>query len=216
MPFNPPSHFNPPSPVGFAPRRRRAFTLLQLLVSLGLITLLIGLSFSGWAAASKAAKKRETAAIIATLETALEEYRSQTGRMPIIPPAVRRDKQPDIDELREVTRQFVMELESVESSKRILQSIDRYYGPIGAFRDDAPAAVANIRSVFDSWNNEILLYYPVNGDQVLNSPAPEARWFWSVGPNGINDSQPDLSRNDTQPGFPTRGDDIPGSANAPS
>jgi len=66
--------------------RRRALTLLELLITLAIIAVLLGLLIPAIAYARRLARELETQALIAELELSLANYRlDQGGQYPIIP-----------------------------------------------------------------------------------------------------------------------------------
>ena len=68
--------------LALRPRRRRAFTLLEMMVVVGIIALIIGAGIVAVSGAYGDAQKTTTRAHLKEFETALEMYRMRHGRYP--------------------------------------------------------------------------------------------------------------------------------------
>jgi prepilin-type N-terminal cleavage/methylation domain-containing protein len=63
--------------------RRRAFTLIEILVVIGIIALVVGITFGVFASARKNAAKASAGTLLATVRTAMDAYVADHGRIPI-------------------------------------------------------------------------------------------------------------------------------------
>lgn len=63
-------------------RPQSAFTLIELLIVIGIISVLAGMVIAGLGLAANAGKKAKTAATIANVGAAIERYRTSTGAIP--------------------------------------------------------------------------------------------------------------------------------------
>lgn len=72
-------------------RKTSAFTLIELLTSIGIVMILVGITIGGLTYASSKADHDKTLAIMAEFEVALEDYKNDYGHYPIFSGAVNFD-----------------------------------------------------------------------------------------------------------------------------
>lgn len=175
------------------PRKRAAFTLVELLVSIAIVLILVTLGVTGAATARNAQRIRDTEATLSVLETALDEYRSRAHTVPplAVPGEVPKDPNPQVNALR----LFVSRMQAIDTAKHKVKGLGPAFDPARG-------------TVLDGWGNEVRMW---------GNPATKTRWFWSVGKNGADDSpQVDPLQ---FPGNPVNtapgGDDLPGQTNKP-
>lgn len=211
------------------PDRRRAFTLLEVLMAIAILVILVGILVGGAFASYRWAKQRRTIAVLSTLDAVVNEYRETTGKY--LPDTVNS------------TGSFLNETFGSAGDgsggtgrcAELLQSLD------AALIRPSPGATPT--DVVDAWGTSIVIYncnragwsnsisYYVNDSVTLNGkryrcvtaasgagqapPTPPTTgntwwvedatagrtYFWSCGVNGVNDSVSTLGR-------PVQGDDL--------
>ena len=94
--------------------RRHSFTLLELLVSIGIILVLAAISFGGMTYASKRAQEAKTIATMEEFINALESFKQDYGFYPIID----KDKAVKIDLSADGWKLFMNEKSGVTNKKK--------------------------------------------------------------------------------------------------
>ncbi len=165
---------------------RAGFTLVEMLVALAIILILIAvLAVAAQGPIMKAVRTMNTTSTLQSLESIHEDFRDLTNG-----PA-RLKNAPDND--------------WSDSMDLFLQDAVKLEGP-KAILDNLGDEVFKNGKVLDGWGNEIVMW----GD-----PQGKARWFWSFGADGVNQSMPSESPHNDNDSFgnPVKGDDIGGNAN---
>ncbi len=132
----------------------RAFTLVEILVVIAIITMLVGLLMTGGISAKKKANEFQTETMIASLETALSLYHTDFGAYP----------DSGIDNLVDLL-----------TDSSAYNGNPSWQGPYLSLKDkDTRGSLPN-QSVVDPWGSDY--HY------TLESSPPPAYKIWSSGPN---------------------------------
>lgn len=173
--------------------RRHAFTLVELLIAIGIIVVLVALTIGVGATMANAGKKRATEAAIQTLEQMLDAYiQSQGGNPPGLVrvenvrlpsaagisgsndgyyPIVDGYSEED-DHIINTVGLFLYEARTVSAVQDILSGLDpkfvRTFQPAGA-----NPRQPELTTVFDAWGNPIRMVHPRFDDRILaNDRSP--------------------------------------------
>jgi prepilin-type N-terminal cleavage/methylation domain-containing protein len=170
--------------------RRHAFTLVELLVAIGIIVVLVALTIGVGATMANAGKKRATEAALQTLDQMLDAYIQAKGDNPPGLVGVERVRLPD-DAVALITPQspngyyplfdgyskddeqpvnsiglFLYEARNASSVQDILSGLDpkfvRSYKPAGTLQPE-------LTTVFDAWGNPIRMVHPRFDDRITDS-----------------------------------------------
>lgn len=198
-------------------RGRRGFTLIELLVAIGVIVVLVGLSFPAISAVRKRSQVRETDAVLQRIKLALATYAQDFGDYP--PSAVKKvglkgNGQNDGVEL------MLRALSTKAKSGPYIQLDDRQMG--NADQDRLPTDKDPFGSTFlnrellevlDSWQNPVVYLHNADYDKggaatlqaggLAQVPAGKSEQtgqylglttfqLWSAGPDGAANTEDDL------------------------
>lgn len=191
--------------------RRSAFTLIELLIVIGIVTLLIAIGFAVANAVKGGAQERLTLATLQMLDQSLTEYVSVKSAIP--PPIVKHpvlpnnQYQPVADasvtsgsDIIPSLGWYLVQLEECEPARKVIDAINpklvnvsnRTPGSAGGDPDRA------FRTVRDAWGNPIRYVHPAFQGFVTNAGA--ARTTTDIlgnAPNGGSFTVPSLLRNNT-------------------
>ena len=178
--------------------RRAAFTVIELLVVMGVIALLVAIAFPAYSAIRRSQRIKRTAAVVETLATAAQNYQNDYG---IYPPAESAPEGPPNRGNRALVACLNQGEEAGGRSAPYLPSA--FYVP-SAFRDDPKHIKGDV--LLDEWERPFIYFdssvmtdgkshtYALRPDTPV-SPAMDGDRFynfgrcqvWSCGPNGRND-----------------------------
>ena len=198
-------------------RRRRGFTLIELLVAIGIIVILVGISFPAISAVRRRAQVRETDALLQRVKLALATYAQDFGDYPPSAPkrlGLKGNGQNDGCEL------MLRALSTKAKSGPYLQLDDKQMGNADSDRlptdkDPFGSTFLNreLLEIFDSWQNPVLYLHNADYDkggaatlqvggvaQVAAGKSEQTGQFlglltfqlWSAGPDGAAGTEDDL------------------------
>ncbi|MCH8475368.1 MAG: prepilin-type N-terminal cleavage/methylation domain-containing protein [Opitutales bacterium] len=126
---------------------RRAFSLFELLLVMGVLAVLAGISFAAYARTTERAREAQAAAEIQRLGIALEQYRNHYGDFPVILPQAEGAARLLIESL----------LGEHSPTGEILEPADRAFLDLGDFTQESE----NAREVVaqDPWGNDWVYVY---------------------------------------------------------
>jgi prepilin-type N-terminal cleavage/methylation domain-containing protein len=159
-------------------RNNAGVTLVEMLVVVGIITLLAGFVVVLTSRMDHQSKERELAAVFVLLKSALIEYHEETGTFPVPDPNVAEE---DFDEVEEHGELMYEKLDSVVASRQILRRVDASFIKGDASADDP-------LNVYDSWGMPLDYLYDPN---TKNFPE-----LLSAGPDEKFDTADDISSKD--------------------
>ena len=136
-----------------------AFTLVEILVVLAIISMLIGLLVTGGTRAKRTAKQFTAQTMIASLETALALYHTDFGAYP----------DSGIDNLVDLL-----------TDSAVYGSYSAWQGPYISLKEKDVSGSFPNKSVIDPWG--AAYHY------TLEATPPPAYKIWSSGPNGTDES----------------------------
>jgi prepilin-type N-terminal cleavage/methylation domain-containing protein len=170
---------------GHSTRRPRAFTLIELLIVVGILALLLAISVVVGSRIVGSGKQRVTEGILKALDTSLSEYihseghnppalvtdpRDNTHVIPVADAALPPDPAPQTPPQAPPTLNsvglYLLQAKSVPAAESAVQGIDPKYlrtydpdsqGMNGAFAQDKQPALL---SAFDGWGNPIRYVHP--------------------------------------------------------
>lgn len=163
---------------------RRAFTLVELLVVIGIIAVLVAITFGVATTVTNSGRQRATEGALGVLDQALDAYVSAQGSNP---PAIIRVEPgllpgndpgyfPLIDGYSEDDQQtvntvglFLYEAQSVPAVADMIAGLDAKF--VRSYRPGATGAAAlqpELTTVFDGWGNPIRMVHPRFSGQVLD------------------------------------------------
>ena len=166
------------------PRAAAAFTLVEILVVVGIIALLIAIGVTAVTMVMKSQAISNTKNTIITLENAVADYQAERGQLPPL-------------SNQTTAANFVSLLIPSASGQKTLGTLERAQAITVTRTNGVISAVTN--GPVDAWGQTILM----NGDATR-------RWFWSIGPIKVGGTQ----QNDSGNGNPVQGDDIGGNINS--
>jgi prepilin-type N-terminal cleavage/methylation domain-containing protein len=189
-------------------RRRRGFTLVELLVVIGVIAVLAALSIPAISAVRTRAQVRETVAFLDRVKLAIASYAHEFGHYP---PAPRRSGFPRLNGQNDGNEVLLRCLSTSVKTGPFMQFEDERLGNTDEDRlpsDACPARstfkVRELLEILDGWQNPIVYIhnadYDIGGNALLTpgglTPVPAARsketgqylglttyQLWSAGPD---------------------------------
>ena len=154
-----------------SPSRRRGFTLVEMLTTVALLIIVLGLMVSLARYVRRRSAEELTRKILVNLHVAMAEYRRENGKPALAPPVDPQASNPDEAAL------FASAQESNHQLVRFFRA-DKYLSE-KAFRD-LPLSVFDSATVRDAWGMPIL-YMPTMHRKIGQSPG---EWFFfSAGPD---------------------------------
>ncbi len=179
---------------------RSAFTLLELLIVVGIITILIVLGLSVAGKVTVVGKVRATEQTLRVLDQALSEYIAATGGNPpawLVDPRPGNTKyvQPVVDARCESTGNmvnsvgyFMFQCQSVPAAKAALQKLDSKY--LREYSPDAAGPGMNLQvslpTAFDGWGHPIRYVHPVFKGLIPNPATSFAQLKTTPPANGTD------------------------------
>jgi len=167
------------------PKRRPAgFTLVEMVVAIGLIIFLVGLTVTAAQALVRKSEVHRTKNVITLLDTALHEWEISSGRKLRRTPV---EGEAELWEHRELVLVIAEVLDAIgnrDSVKSILAQIDPAFvhvfaeGEVPAWYPDAPSALAQLDGfvgslvVLDAWGSPVYATHPGRPASSLTPPPP--------------------------------------------
>lgn len=198
-------------------RRRAAFTLVELLVTIGVITVLLAISFPAVSAVRRRSQARETEALLQRLKLALATYQSDFGDYPPSSPrrlGLQGNGQNDGVEL--MLRCLSTRLKGgpyVQLEDRQLGNTDGDRLPSDRDPTQSTFETRELLEVLDSWQNPVLYLHNADYDrggavtlqqggvtQVGAAKSEQTGQYlglttfqlWSAGPDGVAGTDDDI------------------------
>lgn len=163
-----------PSGASQCRRFTLAFTLVEMLIVMGIIGILVALLFPTIRTARLAAERNEAARAVAAIEAAITAYQNEYGRFPL---------QTAGSADREYTGSDYVSL------WRILRGLDAQWNPKGLpFMDLPDRAMTPDNRFLDSWDEEFRIFADFNNDRQISAGVygtiiGRSVVVWSKGPD---------------------------------
>ncbi len=160
--------------------RRRAFTLVEMLIVMGIIGILVALLFPTIRTARLAAERTEAQRAVVAVETAMNAYQNEYGRFPL-----------------QTSGSADKEYAGAEyiSLIRILRGLDATWNPKGTpFLDVPEKKLTSEGRLQDPWDSDLRVFADFDNNREINAgPYGTIRarpvLVWSQGPDRL-DAQP--------------------------
>ena len=167
--------------------RRKSFTLLELLVSIGIILVLAAISFGGMTYASKRAQEAKTLATMEEFINALESFKQDYGFYPII----------DKDHVSSD------EIEKRENAVQVNLSADgwKVFMNVTKNKKDRAYMEGEPGPLVDAYGQQFWYQFPGKSNKVKYD-------LWSMGPDKYHGIRKKNSSNDVKKAGKDEGDDI--------
>ena len=159
--------------------RRKSFTLLELLVSIGIILVLAAISFGGMTYASKRAQEAKTLATMEEFINALESFKQDYGFYPIID----KDNAKQVDLSADEWQLFMNEKSGTKNKK------------------NRPYMEGELGPLVDAYGQQFWYQFPGKSNKVKYD-------LWSMGPDKYHGIKKKNSSNDVKKAGKDEGDDI--------
>ena len=147
--------------------RRKSFTLLELLVSIGIILVLAAISFGGMTYASKRAQEAKTLATMEEFINALESFKQDYGFYPIID----KDNAKQVDLSADEWQLFMNEKSGVKNKK------------------NRPYMEGELGPLYDAYGQQFWYQFPGKHNKTKYD-------LWSMGPDKYHGDKKNNSSND--------------------
>lgn len=158
---------------------KKAFTLIELLIVIGIIGILVGLLFPAAKAAIEAARRQQARAACHSIETAVRSYQNDYGKYPLQVAGKSETELSDAEYLTliNILRGTAAGLTENPRQNSYLDVPARYMDGTGAY--------------IDSWDNRYRVVIDYSGDNIITagpySPLNgRSVAVWSRGPDGLD------------------------------
>lgn len=171
---------------------RRAFTLMELLIVIGVIAILVGLALAIGAAVSGAGKQAKTQELLKVLDTSLSEFIASSGGIPgptVVDPRPNPNAnaallQPVADAwtpdapgcMINSVGLYMVQCESQPSAAAVFKSLDakfiRKWDPDGSADPNAADVSPWLSTAFDGWDRPIRYVHPAFDGLILGPTYP--------------------------------------------
>jgi len=194
-------------------RTRCALTLIELLVVIAIIVLLVAILIGTGVAITRGANARATNSVLTALDRTLDEFQTQTGRIPPHRPQdypefengdpvdenspFDQDMQPD----RPDASIFLSQVRGIGQTDAIISGLPDRFFQQKAWEPDGGETIL-LTLVLDAWENRVYYVHPDN--RAPDSEDPDAQdiygqtlngrpYFMSAGPDGFYGHPDELS-----------------------
>lgn len=175
-------------------RRSKGFTLIEILVAVGIVALLAAISIVGLSSAKKSNQATTTRTTVGILQDSVNSFYTDRNSLPVLTNIA----STNLAQLQANANDYVNSLAGTDAGRKIIDTL-KVNGAVtytGLLTDNPRPKVSG---PIDVWGQPILM----SGDATANA-AGTTCWFWSTGPDRVNNSSG---------GNPVAGDDIGGSVN---